>query len=128
MDRIHKRVHVFLHSCNTTTIEDVESGDLEEFGGIKKQVERGEWLNSKPVWVDMPAQKEEGHWKSDGHNMGARPSGGGGGREAVFNHGVDPQMRIMDRLGDMTGAARSENLHIPLATDGRKFCLRFLSK
>ena len=29
MDRIHKRVQVFLHSCNTTEIEDVESGALE---------------------------------------------------------------------------------------------------
>ena len=26
MDRIHKRVQVFLHSCNTTAIEEVESG------------------------------------------------------------------------------------------------------
>ena len=29
MDRIHKCVQVFLHSCNTTSIEEVESGDLE---------------------------------------------------------------------------------------------------
>ena len=28
MDRIHKRMQVFLHSCNTTAIEDVESGAL----------------------------------------------------------------------------------------------------
>ena len=37
MDRIHKRVQVFLHSCNTTSIEDVESGALLEFGGIRKK-------------------------------------------------------------------------------------------
>ena len=29
MDRIHKRVQVFLHSCNTTSIEEVESGALD---------------------------------------------------------------------------------------------------
>ena len=34
MDRIHKRVQVFLHSCNTTAIDDMESGALAEFGGI----------------------------------------------------------------------------------------------
>ena len=44
MDCIHKRVQLFLHSCNTTAIEDMDSGDLAEFGGIHKKVERGEWL------------------------------------------------------------------------------------
>ena len=34
--------------------------------------------------------------------MAARPSGGGGGRDAVFNHGVDLQLQIMERLGDIT--------------------------
>ena len=34
MDKIHKRVQVFLHSCNTTSIEEVESGALAEFGGL----------------------------------------------------------------------------------------------
>ena len=56
MDRIYKHVHVFLHSCNTTAIEDVESGDLAEFGGIQKKVERGEWLTLALVWVDCPAK------------------------------------------------------------------------
>ena len=51
MDRIQKRVRVFLHSCNTTAIEDVESGALAEFGELQKKVERGECLNSTPVWV-----------------------------------------------------------------------------
>ena len=60
--------------------------------------------------------------------MGSRPIVRGGGRDAVFNHGVDPQLRIMERLGYMTVAARSENLHIPLSVDGREICLHFLSK
>ena len=50
MDRIHKRVQVFLHSCNTTANEEVESGAMAEFGGLQKRVERGEWLTSTPVW------------------------------------------------------------------------------
>ena len=70
--------------------------------------------------MDRTAQKEEGHRKLDGHVMGVRPIGGGGGRDAVFNHGVDLQLRIMERLGDMTGVARSENLRTPLAADGRE--------
>ena len=60
--------------------------------------------------------------------MGERPSGGGGGCDAIFNHGIDLQLRIMERIGDMTGEARSENLCIPLAEDGREICLRFSSK
>ena len=111
-----------------TAIEDVELGALAEFGGIHKKVERGEWLTSTPVWVDRPAQKEEGSRKSDGCGMRSRPSGGGSGRDAVLNQGVDPQLRIMEILGDMTATARSKNLCIPLAADGREICLRFLSK
>ena len=81
-----------------------------------------------PLWVDWPEQKEEGCRKSDGNCIGARPSGGGGGRDTIFNYGIDPQLWIMERLGDMTGAARSENLRIPLEADGREICLRFISK
>ena len=106
----------------------MESGSLAEFGGIQKKVEREEWLTSTPVWVDRPSQKEERLRKSDGPNMGSRPSGGGGGIDVVFNHGVDLQLRIMEILVDMTATARSENLRIPLAEDGREICLRFLSK
>ena len=46
----------------------------------------------------------------------------------VFNNGVDLQLRIMERLGEMTTAARSEKFHCLLAADGRKICLRFHSK
>ena len=60
MDIIHKRVQVFLHSCNTAEIEEVELGALEEFGGLQKRVERGEWLTSMPVWVERKVPKEEG--------------------------------------------------------------------
>ena len=38
MDRIHKRIQVFLHYCNTTAIEGVELGTLEEFGGLQKKL------------------------------------------------------------------------------------------
>ena len=48
MDHIRKRVQVFLHSCNTTAIEDVELESLAEFGGLHKKVERGEWLTLTP--------------------------------------------------------------------------------
>ena len=32
--RIHKRVQVFLHSCNTMPLEDVETGALAESGEL----------------------------------------------------------------------------------------------
>ena len=38
MNLIHKRVQVFLHSCNMNTIEYAESGALAEFGGLQKKV------------------------------------------------------------------------------------------
>ena len=99
-----------------------------EYRGIQKKVEREEWLNSTPVWVDRPAQKEAGRRKYDGHGIGARMSGRWGGRYAVFNHGVDPQLRIMERLGYMRLLARSENICIPLAVDVQEIYLLFLSK
>ena len=40
MDKMHKRLQVFIHSCNTTYIKDVESGDLVEFVRLHKKVER----------------------------------------------------------------------------------------
>ena len=42
MDIIHKRVQVFLHSCNMASIKEVESGALEDFRGLQKRLERGE--------------------------------------------------------------------------------------
>ena len=106
MDRVHKHVQVFLHYCNSTSIKDVESGDLTEFGGLQKKVQKGERLTSTPGWVDRPAPKEEGGQKYDGHWMGARSSGGGGGRDTVLNTGLDPQLWIMERLGETMAAAR----------------------
>ena len=105
-----------------------ESGALEEFRGLKKKVKRQEWITSTPVWVEQLSQKEEGRRKSDGNGFGARQSGGGGGRDASSNHGVDPQLWIIENLGNMTLAACSENLRIPLGADGRDICLRFRSK
>ena len=34
IDRIHKRVQVFLYSCNMTSIEDMGLETLAEFGGL----------------------------------------------------------------------------------------------
>ena len=64
MDRIHKQVQVFLHFFNTTATEEVESGALEEFWGLQKRVEIGEWMTSMPVWVERPALREEGRRES----------------------------------------------------------------
>ena len=110
VDCIHKLVQVFLHSCNTTAIKDVDLGDLAEFGGRQKKSERGEWLTLTPGWVDRPAPKKEGRQKSDRRGIGDRSSSGGGGRDAVFNNRVYLQLQIVERLRYMTAAARSKNL------------------
>ena len=34
IDTIHKRFHVFLHSCNTVDIEDIDSVNLVEFRSL----------------------------------------------------------------------------------------------
>ena len=36
-------------------------------------------------------------------------SGGGGGQESIHNIGVDPQLRIMEKLGDIMAAAHSNS-------------------
>ena len=53
-----------------TAIEDVESGSLVEFGGLQKKVERREWFNLTPGWVDWPVQKEDGRRKYYLHGIG----------------------------------------------------------
>ena len=50
VNRIHKRVQVFLHLCNTTSLEDVDTGALTEFRELQGQVERSECITT-PVWV-----------------------------------------------------------------------------
>ena len=85
-------------------------------------------MTTTPGWVDQPTPKEEGQRKSDGNGSGSRMSGGGGGWDSVHNIGVDPQLRIMEKFGDITAAAHSENLRFPLVADGREICLRYHSK
>ena len=116
MDWIHKRVQVFLNSCNTTAIEDVESGALEEIRALQKRVERGEWMTSMPEWVKIPAPQEEGRRKSEGVGNRAR------------NYGVDPQLCIRKNLGIITRFVRQENLRLSMGDDGREIYLRYISK
>ena len=82
-------------------------GALDEFRGLQKRVERVEWISSMPVWVDWPAPKEEGRRKLDGNGFGSRQAGRGVGEGTVFNHGVDPQLQIIENLGSMTVGART---------------------
>ena len=89
-NRFHKRVQVFLHSCNTASIKEVELGALEDFRGLQKRVDRGEWLTLTRVWVERLAPKEEGRRKSEGNGFGARQGGRGVGDGTVFNYGVEP--------------------------------------
>ena len=80
---------------------------LEVFRKLQKRVERGEWLTLTPVLVERPELKEEGRRKSEGNGFGAQQVGRGVREGTVFNHGVDPQLRIIENLGSMTQAART---------------------
>ena len=60
--------------------------------------------------MDHPEPKEEGRRKSDEHGIGARPSGGEGGRDEVFKNRVYLKLWIMEKLVEVTAAACSDNL------------------
>ena len=49
--------------------------------------------------VGSTISKGGGTRETNGHGIGARPSGGGGEQEAVYNNVVDLQLQIMERLG-----------------------------
>ena len=46
----------------------------------------------------------------------------------MLNTGVDLQLWIMERLGEITATARLENFCCPFAADGGEICLHFHSK
>ena len=58
--RIHKWVKFFLHSFNTTCLEDVEMVSPSEFNKIQRCVELVKWITSTPIWVEFPIEKEDG--------------------------------------------------------------------
>ena len=128
IDRIHKSVQVLLYSCNMTSIEDVESGALEDFGGLHKKLKREEWSTKTLVWVDRHTPKEEGRQKLDIYGIRSRMSNGGGGRYLVHNIGVDPQLRLIERIGELISAAHSEKLCCPMVADGREIFLQYYAR
>ena len=81
-------------------------------------------MTLNPGWVDQPAPNEEGRRKYDEHGIGARPSGGEGGRDEVFKNRVYLKLRIMEKMVEMTAAACLDNLSYPLEADGREICQR----
>ena len=65
VDRIHKKVWVFLNSCNMAFLDGVETGALLEFGKLQQSVERGERITSTLVWVEFLEVKDNGRSKSE---------------------------------------------------------------
>ena len=76
----------------------------------------------------MTSTEGEGRTKSEGNGIGARQVGTGVIEGTVYNHGVDPQLRVSENLGIMTQAERTENLRLPVGADGRDICLWYISK
>ena len=71
VDHIHKQGKVILHLFNTACIEDVETGEIPEFGELQRKIEQGKWIKTTPIWVELTTSKKEEGRKSD--------SGGGNG-------------------------------------------------
>ena len=65
VDQIHNRVQVFLHSCNTTSLDNVGKGMLYEFGKLQRHVEKGKLISSTPAWFNLPSNKDDTRRKSD---------------------------------------------------------------
>ena len=49
VERIHKQVQVFFHFCNTTSLEDTETGSLAYFWVLQRHVKRYEWITLPPL-------------------------------------------------------------------------------
>ena len=49
VDRVDNRVQIFLHSCNTTSLDDIDTGTMSEFGKINWRVEQGKWVTPPPL-------------------------------------------------------------------------------
>ena len=108
VDLIHKRVQVFLHLCNTTSLEYVDTGALVEFGELQQRVEWGEWITPPPpTWVEFTAQKTDRRRKSEiDYGLGRGDVGRGSllhiiNREEERNTNTDPRLRIMERFRDL---------------------------
>ena len=61
VDCIHKHMKEFLHSFNTASLDDINTGMLLEFREIQRWVKRGDWITSTPTWVELPEPKEDRH-------------------------------------------------------------------
>ena len=48
---IHKRVQVLLYSCNTMSLEYLETRELAGFRILQRRVEIGEWIATATAWV-----------------------------------------------------------------------------
>jgi len=59
IERIHKQVQVFFHFCNTTSLEDAETGSLADFWSLQRQVKRYECITLPPSHIgrDVGAKK-----------------------------------------------------------------------
>ena len=95
---IRKPVQVFLHSCNITCLNNVDIRELLEFGKLRQIIERGGWITSSPVWMELPMAKVD--WGSK------LEIGGGGGpgqtqcrAEAREKREANSQLKFMEKFG-----------------------------
>ena len=107
----------------------METGDLVEFGDMKKRVERVERIIS-PAWVEMPAQKH--------HGQRVLTSGGGPGRtgsgwgnfgkqqkvEDKRNPDVDSRLRVMEKFREFVCETNMDSITRQKGEDGSEVFIK----
>ena len=134
MDQIHKQVQVFLHSCNTTSLEEVETRALADFGELQKRVERGEWITTPSAWVEIPEKNNDGRKRlvSGGGARRSIPGGEKLGQQQNMEDGrnpdMDPRIRAMEILREFFCGTNRDIITCLKGEVDREVCINFHSK
>ena len=97
VDRIHKRVQIFLHSCNTPCLYNVVTGALLYFRELQRCVERVKWMTSIPISMELTTKKKDGGRNSD-IGRGGRPGQAKQKMEAEKNRKTEPHLSVIENF------------------------------
>ena len=84
--------------CNMTRLEDVGTGVLLEFRELQRCVERGEWITSTPVYVELPIERED-RGRNSGISGNGVPIQAHRKAEVEKKREAEPQIKVMEKFG-----------------------------
>ena len=96
---------------------------MAEFEELHIRVERGEWITTTPVWVEILAQNSDGRRKSESgggswrSSSGEEKSGQQRQREEERNPDVDPRLRVVEIFQDFLCEANRDGITFPKGAD-----------